>query len=546
MQSVAQHIESGQAALATADWEGARQEFQSALAQLDSPEAHDGLGLALWWLNEIPAAHTHRSRAYVGYKQQGDLKRAAMLAVWLGREQVFLSANVNAMKGWFARAERLLEKVGPCIERAWFHLLRDSMLAPPLELERTAAETLDLARASDDVNLEALALAFGGIARVIRGHVTPGMAQLDEAMAAATSGEVNYLHVSEIFCLMLSACDLAGDLGRTEHWCRTAQEFAEQFHFPFLAATCRATYGSFLTAVGRWSDAEAELLRAIRSFEAGHYALRTSAVLKLADLRVCQGRLEEAEVLLAGFEDQGAAILPLGRLYLARGKPELARALIQQALDSSAEQSLDAAPLLRLFVDVHLALGDFDAARNAAGQLTELARAADSDLLLAQADLAQGQVKRLIGSPDAADYFQAALERLRTYDQAMLGGQVRLEMARLLQDSDRPAAITWGRAALASFERVGAVQSAEAATDLLRQWRALGYVPSHHQDALTPRESQVFALLAEGLTNREIAERLVVSSKTVEHHVSQILAKLGAHTRAEAAAIAARQRRGGS
>jgi DNA-binding NarL/FixJ family response regulator len=58
--------------------------------------------------------------------------------------------------------------------------------------------------------------------------------------------------------------------------------------------------------------------------------------------------------------------------------------------------------------------------------------------------------------------------------------------------------------------------------------------------SLTDRELEVLALLATGLRNAEIADRLVVSSRTVEHHVSAILAKLGARTRGEAGAAAVR------
>jgi RNA polymerase sigma factor (sigma-70 family) len=58
--------------------------------------------------------------------------------------------------------------------------------------------------------------------------------------------------------------------------------------------------------------------------------------------------------------------------------------------------------------------------------------------------------------------------------------------------------------------------------------------------ALTPREREVLALLAEGLTNRRIAERLVVSEHTVHRHVASILRKLDLPTRAAAAAVAAR------
>src|SRR6478672_6664894 len=102
------HLSEGKAALRAADWVGAEARFESALREDDSPEAHDGLGIALWWLNRVVEAHEQRTTAYVGFKKRGDYARAARIAAWLGREQVFLHANASAMKGWFARAERLL------------------------------------------------------------------------------------------------------------------------------------------------------------------------------------------------------------------------------------------------------------------------------------------------------------------------------------------------------------------------------------------------------------------------------------------------------
>jgi DNA-binding NarL/FixJ family response regulator len=61
---------------------------------------------------------------------------------------------------------------------------------------------------------------------------------------------------------------------------------------------------------------------------------------------------------------------------------------------------------------------------------------------------------------------------------------------------------------------------------------------------LTKREHEVLGLLAEGLSNAAIAERLFVSRKTAEHHVGSILAKLGATSRAEAAVMARRSQQG--
>ena len=536
------HVAAGWVALQAARWLEAKQQFETALQQADTPEARDGLGLTLWWLNDIRAAHEQRTAAYLGYKKRREYRRAAMLAAWLAREQVFLSSNTSAMNGWFARAERLLQQVEPCVEQGWFALFRASLLASPSELEQTALEAFQIARQFDDADLEAMALAFGGTARVTLGQVDRGMADLDEAMAAATSGEIGYTSVSEIFCVMLSTCDLAGDLVRTEHWCRAAAEFAAQHQCPFLAATCRTIYGSLLTATGRWHDAETELLDAIRSFEAGHRALRTEAVIKLADLRVWQGKLEEAEVLLAGYEDHDAATLSLARLYFTRGESEQARALLERALQSQSLPTLNQVPLLRLWVDVQLALGNIDLAQRAVERLETLVQQTHSDLLLAQVDLAKGQIKRHLGDAAAQHDFQAALDHLHAYEQSLVAGRARLEMARLLSSSDRAAAMMWARAALASLERLGAAHDAGEAAQLLRQLGVTPHPGPRLQAPLTQREVEVLSLIAQGLSNREIAIRLVISPKTAEHHVSQILSKIGARSRAEAAAFAASHR----
>jgi ATP/maltotriose-dependent transcriptional regulator MalT len=539
-------LSEGHLALKAGDWSRARSCFEAALAHEESPEAHDGLGIALWWANSVEQSHRHRSTAYQGFKQRGEYARAALIATWLGREQVFLHANASAMKGWFARAERLLKQTGPCPEQSWFTLFRASMLAPPEELVQTALRAAQVAQAFGDSNLEALALAFGGLAQVSGGQVEDGMVHLDEAMVAVTGGEVaDFMVVSEVFCVMLSACELSGDLVRTEHWCQAAAEFASQRNCPFLGAYCRTTYGGLLLATGRWQAAETELSQAIHLFEHGHRALRVHAALKLADLRVHQGRLEEAEALLADYHDYSAALLPMTRLHIARGEVDLARALLEQSLAPLGPEelhvdSLDAAPKLLLLCDVLIRLGDLQAASSVANRIMQLAGRVGSDLLQAQAELASGQLKWKLGQVGAAAHFHAALEKLKSYEQSLLASRVRLEMARLLEDTDWPGAVTWAKAALACFERMGAKRDADEAAGLLRKLgvatrpgpKTQGDAPGH----LTQREREVMALLSKGLTNGQIAQRLFMSVKTTEHHVSQILHKLGVRSRTEAVA----------
>jgi DNA-binding NarL/FixJ family response regulator len=83
------------------------------------------------------------------------------------------------------------------------------------------------------------------------------------------------------------------------------------------------------------------------------------------------------------------------------------------------------------------------------------------------------------------------------------------------------------------------------ARPLLEDLRSIGSAPARAagvaSDALTPRETEILGLVAEGRSNGEIGQRLFISTKTVSVHVSNILAKLGASGRTEAAAIARRR-----
>lgn len=122
------------------------------------------------------------------------------------------------------------------------------------------------------------------------------------------------------------------------------------------------------------------------------------------------------------------------------------------------------------------------------------------------------------------------------------------EGARLLADGDRPGARATLGSAITEAEKIGAgliVQRAQGLIDRAgltgRGGPAEAPAPTAASssggvpDTLTPREQQVLALVAEGLTNGQIAERLFISAKTASVHVSAILRKLGVSTRTEAA-----------
>ena len=122
----------------------------------------------------------------------------------------------------------------------------------------------------------------------------------------------------------------------------------------------------------------------------------------------------------------------------------------------------------------------------------------------------------------------------------------RVQLATAVQETQPEVAVAEARAALVTFERLHAARDAAAASSLLRALGVRPASPARDAGVLTRREREVLDLLGLGLSNPEIAERLFISRKTVEHHVGNVLVKLGLRSRAEAAAFAARAEQGGA
>jgi DNA-binding CsgD family transcriptional regulator len=141
----------------------------------------------------------------------------------------------------------------------------------------------------------------------------------------------------------------------------------------------------------------------------------------------------------------------------------------------------------------------------------------------------------------ARGYFDGALANLQHYDQSLLAGRVRFLMAQTLQPTDRAGAQAWALGALATFERIGAAREVDECWALLRTLEIPGGVRRHSitTSPLSAREGEIAVLVAQGLSNREIGERLFISAKTVEHHVGSILTKLNLRSRTEIATLAA-------
>ena len=173
--------------------------------------------------------------------------------------------------------------------------------------EALLREAMAVGRRFDDPDVEFLARGYLGSLYVMTDRVEEGMALSDEAMSAVCSGELSDLStVDELFCGLFWACEYVTDVPRADQWIRAAAARMGQSNV--VAAFCRAHYGGILTAAGRWTEAERELVQAVRHFDDGMPPRRAAAVIRLADLRVRQGRLEEAAELLKGLDQHPDAV----------------------------------------------------------------------------------------------------------------------------------------------------------------------------------------------------------------------------------------------
>jgi DNA-binding CsgD family transcriptional regulator len=532
----------GYQALASGDWEGALVAFDAALdagGDID-PDALDGRGRSLWWLRDAEGAVASRERAYAGFRREGDLARAARLALWLAREYSTVWGNEAAAGGWMARAERLLRDTAPGAGHAWLALARSERTTDATESMALAGSALQGALEVADVDLEIRALAQLGLANVAAGHLDDGLGHLDEAMAAASGGETTSLETfADVCCTLMLACDLAGDDSRPRQWSQVVDAFLRRYEHVPLLAFCRTCCADVYAGTGRIDEAEQELIEAIRELtEAGQRSRCAHPASKLAAIRVLQGRLEEADELLRGLDGVPEAVEASAALRLARGEPAAAAAQLEHRLEELGWDNLVGVPLLALLVQARLALDDHAGAKSAADAIASMAVGRGRSE--AAGRLARGRVAAAVGDVAAEVLLGDAAEQFARVNLPLDSARARLELARALRNTERELAVDVARRAHRELEDLGADREASAAASFLRVLGAKSRSGPRALELLTKREEEVLRLLGEGLSNGEIATRLFISRKTAEHHVGRILRKLELRSRAEAAAYAVR------
>lgn len=542
--AAAQPLSTAWARLADGEWETARALFANALLEEETPEALEGLSWAAWWCDDAPTVFDARKRAYLLYRQRGDGAGAARMATWLAADHLDFRGAMAVAGGWLQRAGRLLDPIQTGPEHGWLAFHEGYLAYVAGDTPRAAelaAQAAQVGRRFDVPDLEMLGLALHGAVLVAQAEVGDGMRYLDEATAAALAGEAT-IPISGAWacCFLVGSCTAVFDFERAFEWCDRIAEFAEQYGSRFMLAFCRAEYGAIYLWRGRWAEAEAMLEASVEDFSRSRPAMVDGPIVGLAELRRRQARVEEAVSLLDKAGSSAPAQLCRARLALDRGDPRQAAELLERLLRQiPAERKLDRAPALEVLVRARIACDDLVAARIAMDSLREIERLVATEPLRATAELAEGALEAAGGDHELArTLLEDAADRFERSGARFEASLARIELAMSL------AAL--GRSELAESEAGVALDCLVELGAKAEARRARRFLDVSLRGAdggvsrVTPRERQVLGLLVEGLTNRQIADRMVVSEHTVHRHVANILRKLDLPSRTAAAAFAVR------
>jgi DNA-binding CsgD family transcriptional regulator len=539
---VADPLKAGREALSRGEWGQAQEYFEAAHQRGESAEVVEALAMAAWWLDDGPFTIESREHAYRLYRERGDVPGAARMAIWLAWDYLAFRASPAVGRGWLQRAHRLLDGLQPVPEHGWL-AIRQGEVAFLLDGDTTATRRLarqawEIGTSLGVLDIELSALALEGLALASDGHIADGIRQLDEASAAAMAGEMSELWaVGRTCCYMITACENVRDLERASQWYRRMLEFAERWQVRDLFAICRAHYGAILVWRGTWEEADATFEASVQEFARSRPGMAFEALVRRAELRRRQGQLDEATTLFRRFEFHPFAQLGLANVALDSGDAALAAERAERFLRRlGPESQLQRATGLDLYVRALVALPEVERARTAATELEALVAQVGTPLLRASALATEGVVAGAEGNLDTARLrIEDAIDLFQQSGAPFETATARVDLARVLAALGRKdAAAEHARLAHDALRSMQAELQAHRASALVSELGPV--VAPEAPTVLTRRELDVLELVAKGLSNPEIARRLVLSEHTVHRHVANILIKLGLPSRAAATA----------
>ena len=466
---------------------------------------------------------------------------ALRCAFWIG-VNLARRGDIGAANGWLTRANRLLEEQGADdrvdVERGYLQLplVFEHEASGDLEAaSATAAKAAAIGRRLGDPDLFALAAHEQGHVLIRLGRIREGVGLLDETMVAVTGGELSPIVSGIVYCGVILACQDAHELGRAQEWTTALSDWCgRQPDLVAFTGRCLVHRAELMQLRGAWPEALAEARRAGERCEEGENpAAAGEAWYRQGEIHRMLGDFAAAEQAYREASGRGREPQPgLALLRLAQGEMDAASASIRRALTETAEVGRRA-NLLPAQVEISVAAGDLEAAREARRELESIAEEEDPPALRAMAAEARGTVELAEGDAGAALVsLRRAGDLWRRLEAPYEAARMRELVGLACRDlGDEETVALELDAARTVYEELG------ARPDLARVDSLIGAAGADDH-GLTERELEVLRHIASGETNKAIAAELVLSERTVDRHVSNLFAKLGVSSRAAATAFA--------
>ena len=490
----------------------------------------------------------------------GDVRAAAAMAPRMAAVAhllgVGLDARIDTLQTALDDLDGLDGVAGTDRERARLHsamaaayLLDDRLDEAITHGELSRAESQ---RIGDDETALNAAATLGSVL-VFAGRMDEGWQLLEDAIARARSTQQEAEAARGYRMIGSSASELM-EYDRAERWLTDGIGYAEQVELWNHRHYMASHLAHVQWATGQWDAATQAAQHALADGRGG-ITTRITAQYVLGFLAMGRGEWSVADTLLREALAKGEQMAELQRLSPPLwGLAEAARCqgdygttlmLCERGFQASADVTGAAYlfPYLLTGVRAYLARGDIDAAESWSDRVGAVLTARAVPGTLPAIDHGRGLILLARGEVSAAhQVLESASESWRAWRRFWEGAWARLDLAaaaaRARRRGEAAALLDEVRATAAT---AGATTLADAAGQLAASFD--GGRPAEPWHPLSEREFEVAQLVAAGLTNRQIAERLVLAPKTISAHVTHILAKLGAARRAEIAAWCATVRR---
>jgi len=521
------------------------------------------LGEAAYAAGQLNVTIEAWERAHTGSMQAGDQVAAAAAAVRVAMHLLFDTALMAPVRGWLARAERLLEAQGETPAHAWFAVVRtyERMLAGDMPGARPWA------RRAIEVGLrcDPAAGAIGQVAEarllILDGEVQQGLARLDEAGVATVSGDLDPFSTGVVYCELVCALQGLAHYDVAEEWTEAMERWSETNAIGSLHGRCRVHRAEILRLRGSCNEAERQALVACE--ELRPYLQRELGwpLNELGRIRLHKGDIAGAEEALLAAHRAGWDPQPgLALVRLAQGDAATAAASIRDALERplgvpSKERPpnthLQRAPLLEAQVEIEIATGDLGRARSAADELELIAARFESRALVASAALARGRVRLADG--DAAGAEQSLSEAVRLWND--VGAPYEAAIARMALAQAHRASGSEHRAALEGQAARTILEGIQAAPSVAPP----GHVEDHDAVDEQPvaslnvfrREGDYWSVIFEGRTVRvrdlkgmRYLARLLADPGREYHVLDLVAAETGSGAQADSSQAAGLPRAG--